>query len=809
MGERMEAPAQKHDTKITKTVPRNRNSGDIRVQNSPEVQLLLLQRLVGNQGVQRLVEKDGSPVQSIIRHSRNRAGTIQRWEASEHNYLAEQVYRPDHIEKDLGQIFGVNQGKAAGGKVRLKYYQQAIPYSEVSALADLYETYEDMYNAPAAEIEALLETIKKERAILIKDKEGREITTGTIPQQQKRKAANFLSDTEKKELTKSDKAFTDATGARYIDLAKKNAAHFTHTDLPNQKNNFVTWEIMHQEALAKAAASQKKDIQLGSEAYLRSSFADHYLADTFALGHLTGKSKEDDDIRQVLLKEMAEVISEVLAEKGKWTFIIPGVGHLWAFLSIVVGEVLSGRDDIQKLPDKIIHDLDNERGRLVKNAQGTQWIAYGDKRLLAAENQPNLDKSIEAMNISKQELLAAFNGNIPGSFKPEKLYPVATAEKRKWNYQDARAKMKSIILNNFSMLEILWTEDDLVRAYINRMSVAEVASLSVDEKARSIRTLLDGYTGTADERAILKVLQGANQNRDITAVVDHPKVGLDLLVSDIHGEEYNQLLAILKVNYFKTMPIQTKQKLLLRSAKGYTFGWEEKLVKVILESSSATDYVELIKLVDTKVSSESDDFIVDSFKDSQGRLQPAKVPSNLTAAQTVTLCKALISGACVGDDETAVLLILRKQTDAVFQKAVYMLTIGYIDSGLDGTNWDTFLVMCAHRYPAGQNYGAKLIYYEKNDDAARMLINGGNGELPIAMDKLSPDEWIGIIKALLSGNCGDDDEDVIIVIVRYLVNIGHAGLVHYSIGPSEMDRGVDGKQWNIIREIMKKAGYDW
>ena len=217
--------------------------------------------------------------------------------------------------------------------------------------------------------------------------------------------------------------------------------------------------------------------------------------------------------------------------------------------------------------------------------------------------------------------------------------------------------------------------------------------------------------------------------------------------------------------------------------------------------------------IGTGTDREADDAIIEELTNKKtGKLESRRVPE-LTAHQTVIICQALISGVCIGDDERAVLYVLKKQKKNVFKSAVNELTPNYVDKGLDLKEWDNFLLLCAHNYSAGSNLGARLIFSEKNDDAARMLINGGNYAGRIAkkeMSNLADEEWIGVIKALLKGVCGDEDEDAIVAIVKYLVfTRSNAKLVHYSIGPSEMDKGVDGEQWDEIRAIMKKGGFKW
>jgi len=182
----------------------------------------------------------------------------------------------------------------------------------------------------------------------------------------------------------------------------------------------------------------------------------------------------------------------------------------------------------------------------------------------------------------------------------------------------------------------------------------------------------------------------------------------------------------------------------------------------------------------------------------------------LTHNQAVMVCGSLLTGVCSDEDERAFLQVLNAQTDAVFRSVVKELTPDFIDKAVDGKEWDIFVFLCAKRFPPGANLGAKLIASEKNDDAARMLVNGVEGQPPVTKTRLSPMEWIGIINALLSGVCGDEDEDAIVNILEYLVyQVGKANLVDSEIGKSKMDKGVDGEQWRKARKIMKDGGVNW
>lgn len=158
----------------------------------------------------------------------------------------------------------------------------------------------------------------------------------------------------------------------------------------------------------------------------------------------------------------------------------------------------------------------------------------------------------------------------------------------------------------------------------------------------------------------------------------------------------------------------------------------------------------------------------------------------------------------MGDDEETVLLILQSLASAELRKMVNALSLDYIDSGLDDSEWDRFLALAASRYTAGANIPALRIASDNNDDAARRLVYRAG-----IKDKLSHTEWLGIIRALLSSNCSDDDELAIIRIVRWFEQDGQLGLINSSIGKDDMDSGVDGAEWITIARIMIKAGHDW
>jgi len=308
-----------------------------------------------------------------------------------------------------------------------------------------------------------------------------------------------------------------------------------------------------------------------------------------------------------------------------------------------------------------------------------------------------------------------------------------------------------------------------------------------------------------DGEAIIKALQNANALAiPLKSIIDHSDTGLMKLLYATNDKYIKDVLNLLKTSYLPTLTAAERTALVVKGAKGYTFEREENLIKSIMEVSTTAEYVGTVTAVEKDVPSESDDIIVDSLIDSSGKLSLSRVPAGLTAKQAILLLKSLISGLCIGDDERAALLILQSLTAPVFQTTVNKLSFDYIDSGLDGRQWDEFLVLAASRYSAGQNIAAWRIATEKNDDASRMLVYKAG-----IKDKLSYTEWLGVIRALLSGVCGDEDEQAIIVIVKWFAADGKLGLINSAIGKDEMDSGVDGQEWRTIASIMRGAGYDW
>lgn len=133
-------------------------------------------------------------------------------------------------------------------------------YGDVIAMGDFYKTPKDMLAAPADELNALAALIEKEKA-------GKPVDW-------------------EKEL----KAISDAVLTRYHDLALENEAHFAPSNKAfapdtgkSTGNHQAEWEKHHEAALRTSQAGDKNN------ALATNAFADHFLTDAFAAGHLFNK----------------------------------------------------------------------------------------------------------------------------------------------------------------------------------------------------------------------------------------------------------------------------------------------------------------------------------------------------------------------------------------------------------------------------------------------------------------------------------------------------------------------------------------
>ena len=147
----------------------------------------------------------------------------------------------------------------------------------------------------------------------------------------------------------------------YMQLAASNYDHFGQDALDS-------YQAGHRLALAVAhAAKNDADLRL---AYAYEGFADHFLTDLFAAGHLRTP-------RRAIADWCTKAPTSIAAYLGK-----------------------------------VMHDIDNQKGIYINNNDGTKWYAYGDNNLFIEDNTRNNMMTLNALQKSVTQIYQTYLGNL-------------------------------------------------------------------------------------------------------------------------------------------------------------------------------------------------------------------------------------------------------------------------------------------------------------------------------------------------------------------------------------------------------------
>jgi hypothetical protein len=319
-----------------------------------------------------------------------------------------------------------------GDALQKRFLRSGLTYGEIVALSgDFYESPEHLNKAPLREIYDLL-------PLLQVDKSGRKLKRASTAQLQ------------------------EATGGRYMSLAKRNTPHFSK--VPGDKeNNMATWRRLHVEAIMIARSGN------ANLAYLTNASADHFLTDRFAGGHIA-TSRTD------------------LSTKGS----LKALAH---------------------------HDIDNKNGVTVENARGDSWIAFGDSKWNIPQNAENRKLTVEAVHASASDVRDALSQreSYPAPtpqtvFAAEKIIPKtegATPQKKHSWWQRFKSTLGHLA-DLPQMIKELWTSDNMVRDWVAKTDGNGIKAQPVVEQIRMIDTLLSGYLSADDADAIVKICRNVN-----------------------------------------------------------------------------------------------------------------------------------------------------------------------------------------------------------------------------------------------------------------------------------------------------------
>ena len=248
--------------------------------------------------------------------------------------------------------------------------------------SDAYFSLKNINNRTpgASELQGILAVIMKEQAAV-------QAARNAVPPKQPSTAFDALGDSLSFQ-------WDDTTHGRYLQLAADNMDHFG-------ADARKVYMIGHAKATQAAAFLHGKTSLPPSMpggppgsiesalllAYARNAFADHFLTDLFAAGHLRTPRR--------------------------------GLYNLPGTFPTETG-----------LLAKAMHDEDNLNGLNVSNNRGDEWKAFGDGKELDDENKRNFDLAVEAVQASADEVYEAFNYGIalfpaPAALEiaPKPIYP--------------------------------------------------------------------------------------------------------------------------------------------------------------------------------------------------------------------------------------------------------------------------------------------------------------------------------------------------------------------------------------------------
>jgi hypothetical protein len=305
---------------------------------------------------------------------------------------------------------------------------RTVSYGQGIAMGDLFADPQHLVTASDATLKGLQDLIDKDKA-----KPG-SVTTAEW-----------------------DRATGPATGGKYTELALKNEAHFAPTDPAlaaasgrSADDNKSSWEKYHAQAIAAAQAGNR------DQALAINSFADHFLTDAFAAGHLFDKR----DVMEVFNRQLpvdadgnftsasvaffdavaaAAFTGAVETEFSRYETVAswhgifhPNIDSTDRFSRLLQGIHSAEPDILSGSVTKSVHDTLNRApgGVEVENSRGDRWTVSGDASL----NNISLNAgNADTMRIGRQAV-AQSQLNVLGAVKMIGPVNLPALYKNVWDY---------------------------------------------------------------------------------------------------------------------------------------------------------------------------------------------------------------------------------------------------------------------------------------------------------------------------------------------------------------------------------------
>ncbi|MCJ1354020.1 MAG: hypothetical protein MMC33_004007 [Icmadophila ericetorum] len=248
------------------------------------------------------------------------------------------------------------------------------------------------------ELKLILDTRKEELAVIKKARDEGRSTAEAYNTLVKDGLSGLWGFKEEAELSAATVGRADwgkSAAPSYVKLAQINFDHFG-------EDARRAYNAGHYCAMQEAARPGG-NLEI---AYAMNAFADHYLGDCFAAGHMrTPRRALHATYTQTAYSVVTAPVAGI-AKFGEWLTSKMGV-------STKAADLLGDRSGpaIALAPDmcsKYMHDEDNALGLTVSNPAGKTWKAYGDKRLFEKDNEENCEYMRRALQASANEIFKVY-----------------------------------------------------------------------------------------------------------------------------------------------------------------------------------------------------------------------------------------------------------------------------------------------------------------------------------------------------------------------------------------------------------------